>query len=288
MINSECVFVFISDVDLNATTPFGRTPLHAAAARDRLVVLDLLLKYGASIRRTDCYGFSAIDVAKDMSSDLTAKRLRVMLLNLRGMIGQNVSRESRARSGTPGRKTPLRIDLPEMPGRSKTVVDIRTRSTLSQTSEDTLQDRTTPTVKRHKRTIPLSTSLSLSDSSSANINKTNKTSVPTSVLKNNSDSKKFIKWKDAPTGNTYWQVIELDKNVNRNVSRAMDIKPVALIQQTKVLKFDKAQKEPVVPPGTPVSCKTEGSGNTPRETIFTKYTGGDSVTPKSVRFSRAR
>ena len=73
------------------------------------------------------------------------------------------------------------------------------------------------------------------------------TSVPTTVLKSSSDSKKLIKWKDAPTGNTYWQVIELDKGHNRSINKAMDIKPIALLQQTKVLKFDRTRREPTVP-----------------------------------------
>ena len=77
-------FLINSDVDVTQCTPFGRTPLHAAAARDHLSVLDLLLKHGSSVRRTDCYGFSAVDVATEMASDLCAKRFRVLLLNLRG------------------------------------------------------------------------------------------------------------------------------------------------------------------------------------------------------------
>lgn len=278
------------DVDVNQSTPFGRTPLHAAAARDQLGVLDLLLKHGASIRRTDCYGFSAVDVAKDMSSDQCAKRFRVLLLNLRGGVGQNTSRDIRSGTSLSDKKSASRFDLPNMPSRSNTVGEIQTHSTLSQMSEDmTHYDSVTPSVHRHKRLTPASTVLS--DASSTYLNKQNHvmTSVPTTVLKSSSDPKKLIKWKDAPTGNTYWQVIELDKGHNRIINKAMAIKPIALLQQTKVLKFDRTRREPTVPPGSPVSSRgLEENMATPRESIFTKYNGGGSASSKSVRFSNSR
>ena len=124
------LLLFISDIDVNQSTPFGRTPLHAAAARDHLGVLDLLLKYGASIRRTDCYGFSAVDVAKEMSSDQCAKRFRVLLLNLRGGVGQNTSRDIRSGTSLSDKKSASRFDLPHMPSRSNTVGEIQTHSTI--------------------------------------------------------------------------------------------------------------------------------------------------------------
>ena len=143
----------------------------------------------------------------------------------------------------------------------------------------------------HRQTRITPASTVLSDASSTYINKQNHMmiSAPTTVLKSSNDSKRLIKWKDPPTGNTYWQVIELDKGDNRSINKAMDIKPIALLQQTKVLKFDRARREPTVPPGSPVSSRgLEENVVTPRGSIFTKYTGGNTETPKTVRFSRAR
>ena len=276
-------------MDVNASTPFGRTPMHAAAARDHLTVLDLLLKYAASIRQTDCYGMTAHDVAKEMLSELCAKRLRVMLLNLRGMIGQKTSRDNRSRSGIPHGKHTLRESLLEMPSRSNTVTDMRAHSTVSQNSEENRDVNTSHNIKRNKRKTPLNASLA--DNSSVNNTKTDIVYTPSTVLKNQGDSKRLIKWKDAPTGNTYWQVIEIGQDESRNISKAMDIKPIALLQQTKVLKFDRNTKEPTVPPGSPVSSisRTEGTSMmTPRESIFSKYSSGRSISPKSVRFSKVR
>ena len=221
-----------------------------------------------------------------MSSDLCAKRFRVLLLNLRGGIGHNTSRDLRSGTSQSEKKSTLRVDLPHMLGSSNTVGEIRNHSTQSQVSENTTHyESTTPTIRRQKGITPASTMLS--DISSAYTNKQNHevTSVLATVLKNSNDSKKLIKWKDAPTGNTYWQVIELEKGNNRGISSAMDIKPMAILQQTKVLKFDRTRREPMVPPGSPVSSRgVEENVVTPRESIFTKYSGGGTVTPKSVRF----
>ena len=214
-----------------------------------------------------------------------------MLLNLRGMIGQNTSHDHRSRSGIQDRRHLHRNKPPETPSRSNTVADMRTRSNLSHVSDDHHgnTENTPATIKRYKRMTPLSATLS--ESSSINIAKPDTSfTQPITVMTNKNDSKKLIKWKDMPTGNTYWQVLELNKDDRYSISNAVDIKPIALVQQTKVLKFDKSNKDPAVPPVSPASgaSKSEEKKNTPRESIFNKFSGGTSIAPKTVRFSKAR
>ena len=288
---TRVMLYYFSDVDVNAGTPFGRTALHAAVARDNLSVLDLLLKYAASIRQTDCYGESAQDVAKNMASEGCAKRLRIMLLNLRGMVAFNQPTDSRSRSGYQDRRHLLKNGHTELPNRSNTVAEIRTRTNLSHVSEshiETNTERSSSTMMaRHKRKPTLSASLS--ECSSVNQCKSDTSyTQPITVMTNNSDSKKLIKWKDVPSGNTYWQVLDFGKNGSQSISNAMDVKPIALLQQRKVLKFDRTNKDLLAPSSSIAggTAKSDENGTAPRESIFTKFSGSSS--PKSVRFSKVR
>ncbi|KAH3784634.1 serine/threonine-protein kinase dst2-like [Dreissena polymorpha] len=71
-------------VDPNSTTIFGRTPLHAAVAKDMVVIMDHLVDKGAVIHRPDCHGDSPLKIAQKMNAVLCFRRIRLMQLNLRG------------------------------------------------------------------------------------------------------------------------------------------------------------------------------------------------------------
>ncbi|XP_076109671.1 uncharacterized protein LOC143078672 isoform X2 [Mytilus galloprovincialis] len=79
-----CNMLITVGVDINGTTQFGRTALHAAASKDNLITLKYLIDHGAKINITDLLGKSPLDVAQSCASLMCEKNLKIMQLNLRG------------------------------------------------------------------------------------------------------------------------------------------------------------------------------------------------------------
>lgn len=79
-----CNMLITVGVDINGTTQFGRTALHAAASKDNLITLKYLIDHGAKIYITDLLGKSPLDVAQSCASHMCEKNLKIMQLNLRG------------------------------------------------------------------------------------------------------------------------------------------------------------------------------------------------------------
>jgi ankyrin repeat protein len=61
-------------VDANAMDEEGQSPLMAAACANDLKALDLLLQYGADVRRAYADGRTALHMAVDFSIDSTIQR----------------------------------------------------------------------------------------------------------------------------------------------------------------------------------------------------------------------
>jgi ankyrin repeat protein len=62
-------------VDANAMDEEGQSPLMAAACANDLKALDLLLQYGADVRRAYADGWTALHMAVDFSIDSTIQRV---------------------------------------------------------------------------------------------------------------------------------------------------------------------------------------------------------------------
>ncbi|XP_061162439.1 microtubule-associated protein 9-like [Saccostrea echinata] len=80
-----CNLLISIGVNMNGSTHFGRTALHAAVCKDRIQIVNMLLDAGASVHVYDRYSQSPVDVAKSYNSFQCEKRLRLMQLNLRGL-----------------------------------------------------------------------------------------------------------------------------------------------------------------------------------------------------------
>ena len=91
--------------------------------------------------------------------------------------------------------------------------------------------------------------------------------------------KRIVRWRDVPKENMYWQVIELPRREETAVEKAVDVKPVAIIQQKKVLKFATAS--------SPEPCPAPPSV-TPNQECFYGDQEQPRLNPKSVRFTKAR
>ncbi|WP_349335452.1 ankyrin repeat domain-containing protein [Delftia sp. DS1230] len=61
-------------VDANAMDEEGQSPLMAAACANNVKALDLLLQYGADVRRAYADGWTALHMAVDFSIDSTIQR----------------------------------------------------------------------------------------------------------------------------------------------------------------------------------------------------------------------
>ncbi|CAH1780034.1 unnamed protein product [Owenia fusiformis] len=68
--------------DVNTTTQYGRTPLHACASQDKVSMADKLLEYGADPRLADNQGARPVNVASRFGAKACTRRLRLATLNL--------------------------------------------------------------------------------------------------------------------------------------------------------------------------------------------------------------
>ncbi|XP_062580304.1 uncharacterized protein LOC134242236 [Saccostrea cucullata] len=80
-----CNLLISIGVNMNGSTHFGRTALHAAVCKDRIQIVNMLLDAGATVHVYDIYSQSPVTIAKSYNSFQCEKRLRLMQLNLRGL-----------------------------------------------------------------------------------------------------------------------------------------------------------------------------------------------------------
>ena len=64
-------------------TPFGRTPLFAALAQDKVHVMDLLLSYNATLQTRDSDGRTALDIARSMGAKECVRKARHLQFHTR-------------------------------------------------------------------------------------------------------------------------------------------------------------------------------------------------------------
>lgn len=81
-------------VDVNSSTRFGRSPLHAAVAKDHVTIVEMLINQGAALLQTDRFKCTALDVARQMSADLCLRKLRLKQFSLY----ENTANVKRSRS----------------------------------------------------------------------------------------------------------------------------------------------------------------------------------------------
>lgn len=234
-------------VDPNTGTLFGRRPIHASVARDHVTILDMLNQHGASLMQADCFGVTPLDIAREMASGLCTKRLRLMLLNLRGSSGSFSLRHHKKLK--PAHSFHVSRGAESCPPGSDSGYDVtnhdvtRTRSTLSQYSEDISTFRSSPSSQNNKTRKSAS-----SRDSSAQIARTSRVlsyrpQINDKVTKSDEPQvthpKRAVKWRDAPADSAYWNVVELPLSPKDSVTDAVEVKPVAIIRSRKLLKFDK-------------------------------------------------
>jgi hypothetical protein len=88
-----CFVTVFSGIDINGSTQFGRTALHAAASKDNFIILKYLIDHGAKIYSTDLLGKSPLDTAKSFSSYMCEKNLKVLIVAV-SFIGRGVPDEN--------------------------------------------------------------------------------------------------------------------------------------------------------------------------------------------------
>lgn len=237
-------------MNVNSTSLFGRTPIHGAVAKDRVTMAEFLLNKGASLRKADCYGVIPLDLAKQMSSTMCYRKLRLMQLNFRGSVRTYSNK-----------KIHIPINLDIAPDRLDTYIEERTHDDRPDTYH---QDRTHGSIQdtHYNATSQLShysdsTSLPHSSeqvtmhasrkhmSSSAPVNEYNKLTASEGTLSSLSSattgktrqSERNVKWNDTRTEYTYWKQLNFQRNGSPAIEETVHVKPVTLTQQNALLKF---------------------------------------------------
>ncbi|KAK6186183.1 hypothetical protein SNE40_008271 [Patella caerulea] len=80
-----CVTLLKIGVSPNGRTPFGRSPLHAAASKDNDAILDLLVQARADLDLKDAGGETALLLARSASAKLCSRKLRLYNLDKNGL-----------------------------------------------------------------------------------------------------------------------------------------------------------------------------------------------------------
>lgn len=145
---------FFEGVNINGTTQFGRTPLHAAVAKDNLIIMKYLTDHGAKITITDILGKSPLDIAQACSSNMCEKNLKIMQLNLRGSDKAfKVSKIPRSAFQLPERK-PIQLNKEQLI-RPKSLIDGRNKVKIHQNRPQTyyLSRQSITTSPKANRTV---------------------------------------------------------------------------------------------------------------------------------------
>src|SRR5882724_2903726 len=90
---AEVEVVLSGDVDVNATTPHGTTPLMSAAAYGHLEIVRALLKRGAALNQKRSDGFTALALAAFFGQQETVRELLACGADVRAISRRNTSPE---------------------------------------------------------------------------------------------------------------------------------------------------------------------------------------------------
>ena len=237
-------------------TLFGRTPLHATVAKDHVVMAEFLISKGASLQKADCYGVVPLELAKEMSSGLCFRKLRLMQLNLRGNSScSNVNKKS---------KLILKIDMNDSTTRETYHPD-RTQSKLSQYSDGGSLPVGSGTA-RHVTRKHLSSSAPVSVHNRRGMTSRERTQSSLSNFTTGKlvQNKRNVKWNDTKTEYTYCKYLHSHQNGHKAVEETVKIKPMRLAHPKTVVKYSNIAKQESLKAkksGEEETAATEGNKN---------------------------
>lgn len=216
-------------VNVNSTTLYGRTPLHAAVAKDRAAMAEFLLSKGATLQKPDCFGVVPIELAQQMSSNTCFRKLRIMQLNLRG----NYNKDS-------NKKTRICIKL-DTAGRPEIYHPERTQSTLSDYSQSKFDHET----NRHASRKLISSSAPYSGIRRENLmsregTQSSLSNATTSKIRQRNHN---VSWKDTKTEITYLRHLNLHKKGQHGVEETVKVKPMTLVHPKTIVKYSDIAKQ---------------------------------------------
>ncbi|XP_060555673.1 uncharacterized protein LOC132716418 [Ruditapes philippinarum] len=217
-------------VHVNSTTLFGRTPLHAAVAKDHVVMAEFLISKGASIQKADCYGIVPIDLAKQMSSSLCFRKLRLMQLNFRGSSGSaNAIKKS---------KLIVKIDTNTESTKQDTYHPDRTQSKLSQYSDGSSlpvgQDTAQHISRKH---LSSSAPVSVHTRRGLTSRERTRSSLSNFTTGKLPQNRRNVKWKDTKTEYTYCKHLHSHQNGLSAVEETVKVKPMRLAHPKTMIKY---------------------------------------------------
>ncbi|KAK3581078.1 hypothetical protein CHS0354_033866 [Potamilus streckersoni] len=220
-------------VSCESVTHFGRTPFHAAVARDNENIIDLLLRSDSRVASVaDWEGKTPMNIAREFSAIICTKKLRLMQINLRGM-----------HSGGPffHTRTKVSVEIPRVenssaytkflkkqPQRPVTVADARLGSVLSQSSSVSLR-KVPKDIPMQKSRKHISASAPLKEASTTNLAQSYKMAALS--------GKRVVTWQDIPNNNQHWHVVEFHPKRSSGGNTKSSTRTVTVLQQKKVLKF---------------------------------------------------
>lgn len=229
------ILIYFAGVGVNSATPFGRTPLHAAVAKDHVTIVDMLLNNGASHKQADRYGVVPLILAQQMSSAACFRKLRLMQLNLRGSASSSSTNKS-----TKSIKIQIQSDT-----RTENSKNEKINSSKPPYSE-------TNSSPKHNFSAPLHASRKHL-SKSAPLNETSR-KVPEardgtySSLSNATTgkirrSKGNVKWKDTKTEYVYWKNLGTHTKTPREVEDTVNVKSMSLAEPKAIIKYSNIAKQ---------------------------------------------
>ncbi|XP_045193786.2 uncharacterized protein LOC123549623 [Mercenaria mercenaria] len=222
-------------VNVNSTTFFGRTPLHAAVAKDHVVMVDFLLNKGASPRKSDCYGLIPLELAKQMSSTLCFRKLRLVQLNFRGNSNTSANKKSKICIKLDTNTDSIRQDTSHQDVSQSRMSQYSDRSSLSNGQETT----------RHISRKHVSSSAPVSvfnrrDLLSREGTQSSLSNATTGKLR---QTKQNVKWKDTQTEYTYWKHLNLHHKGHNAMEGTVKIKPMTLAHPKTIVKYSNIARQ---------------------------------------------
>ncbi|WAR12898.1 ANK2-like protein [Mya arenaria] len=201
-------------VNPNGATMFGRTSLHAAVARDQVGVMDYLVTHGASLDRRDSFGHTPMDIALQFNSVLCYRKIRLMLLNLRGHssggVKKTITSSSKSKEGISDKE--------------------RAKTAMSQYSD--VSSISKPTCPVHVSRKQLSSSAPAVDMRHK-LNDTERTHSSLSLATTGKVRQKYnVKWKETSTEYTFWNLGDMSK-----IEDSVKVKQVSYSLPKTILKF---------------------------------------------------
>ncbi|KAL4234018.1 hypothetical protein ACF0H5_005672 [Mactra antiquata] len=222
-------------VNVNSTTSFGRTPLHAAVAKDHLPIVDLLLDNGASLHQADMFGVVPLVLAQNVSSSASFRKLRLMHLNFRG--------------NAFCKKSTLSGKVVKVKNSSETLSENfksgRVLSSMTHYTESGPHPRRNYATVAHTSRKHLSASAPLNDNG-RNVFKSREgcfSSLGNTSTGKLKQPKGNVKWNETKTEYVYWKSLGTHTKTPRKVEETVEIKPVTLSEPKAILKYSDIAKQ---------------------------------------------